>query len=70
MCGGEIEVSRCMLVGAVRAGARPVFNVVLKDRAKWKRIEEWTLQSEEPVYNNDSNNFNGKDNRTSKTVIF
>ena len=25
MCGGEIEVSKYMLVGAVRAGARPVF---------------------------------------------
>ena len=41
MCGGEIEVSRCMLVGAVRAGgARPVFNVVHKDRSEWKRINE------------------------------
>ena len=39
MCGGEIEVSKYMLVGAVRAGARPVFNVELKDIAKWKRIK-------------------------------
>ena len=37
MCGGEIEVSRYMLVGAVRAGARPVFNVVHKDRSEMKR---------------------------------
>ena len=39
MCEGEIEVSKYMLVGAVRAGVRPVFNVVLKDIAKWKRIK-------------------------------
>ena len=32
MCGGEIEVSKYMLVGAVRAGARPVFNVVITQR--------------------------------------
>ena len=32
MYGEEIEVSRCMLVGVVRAGARPVFNVVHKDK--------------------------------------
>ena len=49
MCGGEIEVSKYMLIGAVRAGTRPVFNVVHKDRAN--RIKEWRIQNEEPVYN-------------------
>ena len=40
MCGGEIEVSKYMLVGAVRAGARPVFNLVHKDEVKWNRAME------------------------------
>ena len=53
MCGGEIEVSKYMLVGAVKAGAPPVFNVVYKDKAKWKRIKEWRLQRGEPVCNDD-----------------
>ena len=51
MCGGEIEVSKYMLVGAVRAGARPVFNVVHKDIAKWKQIEELRLEEPMPRYN-------------------
>ena len=53
MCGGEIEVSRYMLVGAVRAGARPVYNVVHKDIAKRKRTKERRLHREDPAYNED-----------------
>ena len=40
MCGEKIEVSKYMMVGAVRAGARPAFNPVHKDRVKWNRAME------------------------------
>ena len=39
-----------MLAGAVRAGARPVFNVVQKGRSEmWRRIKKWRLQGVKPV---------------------
>ena len=46
-------IGTVMLVGALRADARPVYNVVHKDIAKRKRTKERRLHREDPAYNED-----------------
>ena len=58
MCGGEIEVSKCSA-----SLVRPVFNVVHKDRAKWKR----TKKRGEPVCNDHFTM--GKYHRTAHALV-